>query len=57
MLRLIIILIVTFALGIIMFAMVKHPDPIGVVAILVLSIVDTGFTLSLLWDSKLTGKW
>ena len=57
MLRLIIILVVTFALGIIMFATIKYPDPIGIVAIMVLSIVDTGFTLSLLRDSKLTGEW
>ena len=57
MVRLIIILCFTFALGLIMFATIKHPDPVGAVAIMVLTIIDCGFVFSLIQDKHLMGEW
>ena len=53
MIRLIIILVLTFALGLVIMAMIRNPDGIGVVAVLILTAMDTGFIFSLVHDKKL----
>ena len=57
MVRLIIILFITFALGLVVYATIKYPDPIGVVAVMILSVIDTGFVFSLVHDKNLGGEW